>query len=613
MKRLSPENLLTAQTNSFELISIAQPIMEDLHQFVEGSDTAILLTNNAGYVLLVHGDERMTAMLAAVGLETGASLSENVAGTNAVALALIEKIPSVVSGADHFLEQFQVFSGAGAPVFELSGHPLGVLGAFTLAENFHPHTLGLVTAGARAIEAQRQSDRLLEQQNEQLAELNAILEAITDGIIVWNADRTLVHANNAAVSILEVPLPSIAGRPLQSILPLPEVIIDAAAEGKPLTGIEVHLNKGDKVIECVASLRYVRTGQQIKWVVLSLRRSEEIRQLLQQQTGVQISVSIDDFVGESQPVRQLRRTASKIAPTRSSVLIRGEPGTGKDYLARAMHNTSRYRNKPFVVFNCASVPSELMLAELIGFDENMSRTGGRPSQFELANKGTLFVQNIEALTLETQAVLLNALELRIIQRLGSTRPIEIDVRIIASTDANLEKLVAQGSFRPDLFYRLSPFEIRLPPLRERRGDIPYILSRVLPRLGRPSQPPVKLAPGLLEALQRYLWPGNVRELEAVIERASLSADDGLITVMHLPEYIRNPVKTQLPGFDTIQIPTFDEMEREAIIKAARACHGNVTQMAQLLGIGRTTLWRRLKALNISPTQFRQRASVRNVS
>ena len=614
--RVSADYFEKIKSGSFELMTIAQPIVEDMYQFVENSNTIFVLTNSAGYVLLIWGDRMMVDSAAELGITPGALLSEGVIGTNSIGLTLVERFPTAVVGPQHFLPHFHGLADAAAPIFDLSGRALGVVAAMTLNENYHPHTLGLVTAGARAIEAQRQSDQLLEKQNESLAELNAILETVSDGIIVWDSDRSLVHANHAALKIFGIPRYHRLQGFVNTNLPFPKIIQDAVDENRILSDVEVHFEWHNSSIYCIVSLQYIRIKEHLDWVVLSLRKAEEVRQIVQQQTGTQVAVSIEDFVGESKPIRELRRTARQIAPTKLSVLIRGEEGTGKDYLARALHNSRVNRDQPFVIFNCASVPSGLMLSELIGFEDDLSQSGSRPGKFELANSGTLFFQHVEALSLETQSVLLNALELGIIHRLGSARPFELDVRVIASTDVNLEKLVAQGSFRGDLFYRLSPFEIRLPPLRDRRGDIPYIVNRLLSRLERQHGQPIKLAPGLIEILQRYYWPGNVRELEATLERASLMAlDEGLVTSLHLPEHIRNPVRS--PQVETVsdpfQIQTLGEMEREAIIKAARACHGNVTQMATLLGIGRTTMWRKLKKLSISPNQFRDRKSPHIVS
>jgi transcriptional activator for dhaKLM operon len=306
-------------------------------------------------------------------------------------------------------------------------------------------------------------------------------------------------------------------------------------------------------------------------------------------------------------MRHVRRIIKSAAPALASILIRGENGTGKNPVASAVHNESNRRDGPFLIFACASVPSELVVEELVGYEEGMSDRlpGGRPSKFELAQGGTLYFQDVEALPLEAQSILLNAIDLGIVQRLGSNRPIQVDVRIIAASSANLEELIARGNFRSDLFYRLSSFEIRMPPLRERKEDLPQLLERTVELLSRQLGRPLVVETEAVSALMKYSWPGNIRELEAVIGRAaSHSGFSGRIGVEHLPDYLRHS-RLDVNGPGSIhKVSTLDELNREALIRAASLYQGNASEMARQLGIGRTTLWRKLKLYNISLDEFR---------
>jgi transcriptional activator for dhaKLM operon len=243
---------------------------------------------------------------------------------------------------------------------------------------------------------------------------------------------------------------------------------------------------------------------------------------------------------------------------------------------------------------------------LLGFDEAQDgrRSGSRPSKFELAQGGTLFFQDVDALPLEGQAVLLNALEAGMIQRMGNRRPIAIDVRVIASTSATMETLIAQGSFRPDLFYWLSTFSITLQPMRERPRDIPMVVERILKRLASQwGLSNLELASGVMDVLKRQPWPGNIREIEAVLGRAATQVGpNGLIMLNMLPAGMRNTATDA----DRLAVPVRPmlELERQAILQAAQQCQGNVTQMAQTLEISRTTLWRRMREFGIQPKDFR---------
>jgi transcriptional activator for dhaKLM operon len=250
-----------------------------------------------------------------------------------------------------------------------------------------------------------------------------------------------------------------------------------------------------------------------------------------------------------------------------------------------------------------------VISDLLGYDESVEnkRLSGRPSKFELAQGGTLFFQNVDALPLEAQAVLINALELGVVQRLGSQRVVEVEARIIASTSANMETLIAQGSFRPDLYYRLSTFTITLPPLRERPRDIPLVADRILARFTRQLGYRVALAPEVMDVFRKYAWPGNIREMEAVLGRATTQvAGSGVIGLAQLPNHVRlmeSNVRTVKP-FLQVQVNSLREMEQETISLMMQMYRGNVSRMAKVLDISRTTLWRKLKDYGIDPAEFR---------
>jgi transcriptional activator for dhaKLM operon len=246
---------------------------------------------------------------------------------------------------------------------------------------------------------------------------------------------------------------------------------------------------------------------------------------------------------------------------------------------------------------------------LLGYDESIENTrmSGRPSKFELAQGGTLFFQDVDALPLEAQAVLINALELGVVQRLGSQRAVEVEARVIASTSADMEALISQGAFRPDLYYRLSTFTITLPPLRERPRDIPLVADRILARFTRQLGYQISLAPEVMDVFRKYAWPGNIREMEAVLGRAATQiAGAGVIGLAHIPNAVRL-METKPQNVDQslqVKVSSLREMERETILLMMQMYRGNVSRMAQVLGISRTTLWRKLKAYGLDPEDYR---------
>jgi transcriptional regulator of acetoin/glycerol metabolism len=607
LRHLNADHLLAAQVASFDLLSIARPVMEDIYQFIEHSDTIIVLVNSAGIILDLLGDPEMLESAQQMGIVQGTLVSESQVGTNAFGLALNDRIPVSVVGPENFLRRFHDFTGTAAPVFDLSGHLLGALGLLYPAHRHHPHSLGLVVMGARAIEGQRQSDQLLAEQNSRLAQLNVILAANSDGVMVWNSEGVLMHINPAAARIFGLPEQASLGRQIGELICYPAFVKDAIEKGTPFTDVEANLEVEGRSISCVLSLRYVLNDDKRQWVIAIVRQAKDVRRLVQSQVGSYASLTLADIIGESREIRHVRRFIKSAANAQASVFIRGETGTGKIPVASAIHNESSRRDGPFMIFACAAVPSEIAVNELLGFDKGLfsNSPGGRPSKFELAHGGTLYFQDVDALPLEAQGVLLNVIDFGIVQRLGSSRPIEVDVRIIASSSAIMEELIAKGNFRPDLFYRLSSFEIRMPPLRERLDDLPLLVDRIAMRLSRQLHRSLRVDESVIDLLIKYSWPGNVRELEAVLGHAAVQAGfSSVIEPAHLPDYIHHLKALPANGTSSLKVRSLDELEREVILNAVGVCNGNVSEMARLLGIGRTTAWRRLRTYGISPADFR---------
>ena len=608
--RMGSDHLLASQTASFDLMAIARPVMEDVYQCVQNSGTAILLTNSVGCVLDIVGDEDIIRVMEEWGAGRGSILAEERIGTTAVGLALTERMPVQVAGREHFARQFHIATGAAAPIFDISGRLLGILGLVMPVERYHVHSLGLVAAAARAVENQHQSDLLLAEQNSQLAQLNTILSTISDGILVWNSQHMIVHANHAASQMLGILAQSMVGKPAGALFGLPVSVEEAIQQCKPLTDVEGVIDVEGRVVHCLISLDFVFKSQnRLQWIIVTLRSEKKVRKLIQQQVGATAALTLSDIPGEAPQMQRVRNFVRSAAGARASILIRGEVGTGKNALASAIHNAGPWHDGPFVIFASASVPAELVISDLLGYDETTdhNRVSGRPSKFELAQGGTLFFQDVDALPLEAQAILINALELGVVQRLGSQRPVEVEARVIASTSADMETLISQGAFRPDLYYRLSTFTITLPPLRDRPRDIPLVAERILARFTRQLGYQVSLAPEVMDVFRKYAWPGNIREMEAVLGRAATQiAGAGEIGLAHIPNTVRLMEATPQKNHPSLQVKvsSLSEMEKETISLMMQMYRGNVSRMAQVLDISRTTLWRKLKQYGFDPNEYR---------
>ena len=309
--------------------------------------------------------------------------------------------------------------------------------------------------------------------------------------------------------------------------------------------------------------------------------------------------SFGDIVGKSAALRKVLDQVAIVAPTGSTVLLHGETGTGKELFARAIHNLSPRRDRTFVRLNCAAIPSGLVESELFGHEKG-SFTGAlmqKKGRFELADHGTLFLDEIGDISLELQPKLLRALQEREFERLGSTNTIHVDVRLIAATHRNLQDMIRNNQFREDLFYRLNVFPIEIPPLRERREDIPLLVYYFVLCHSRQMQKRVKSVPKrAIEALVNADWPGNIRELENFIERC---------VILTQGEELNVP-RAELRHFAASAASTFEQAERQVIIQALRAASGRIAGQggaAERLGLKRTTLQNKMYKLNISRAAY----------
>ena len=585
------------------LRNIARPIMEDIFQFMEDCRSVLILTDSTGCLLEMLGEQGLTTDLQAMGLRSGAYLDEGHSGTNAVAVTLFEAMPAQIVGPEHFYLKLHGFSSVAAPVHEIEGHSAGVLG---LVEPVHQHSeqsFGVVVAGARAIENQLRADLIVREANAKTAELYATMDSITEGVLAWSSDGIIMHLNEQAGKTLHLSPTAVVGRSMSDFFSLPENIARAVALSQELNDIETVFVVDGIPRECLVSLRVISSQENDTLVcIMTIRRIEQVHQLVNRLVGAQARLTLDDIVGHGAAAKKIRKQALAAANAKACVLLIGEPGTGKNILARAIHNSGQRAGGPFLAINCRAIPRELALGEFLGFEAGAFNSGpssGQPSKFELAQGGTLFLEEIEALPLETQAALQRVIEMGDVIRLGGNRVIPVDTRIIASTTRTIDELLEQDSFRQYLLLRLSSFVITMEPLRKRSEDIPVLVEHLLDKLTIQINRTLKISPETLRALCEYPWPGNIREIETVLERVALLSEGSQVDIENLPPAIRNR-STLVKGKTLMQpVQTLLEVEKSAIIAASQAANGNLTKAAQTLGISRTTLWRKIKELGIS--------------
>jgi transcriptional regulator with PAS, ATPase and Fis domain len=336
---------------------------------------------------------------------------------------------------------------------------------------------------------------------------------------------------------------------------------------------------------------------------------EELHRVLNQVTAILNKVEARELfpgiIGQSRVLRAIFGQILKLAPTDTTALISGESGTGKELVATAIYEHSRRREKPFVKVNCVAIPEGLLESELFGHEKG-AFTGAvarKKGKFELADGGTIFLDEIGDMPPATQAKILRVLQEREFERVGGAGSIHVDVRIIAATNKNLTDMVKTGAFREDLFYRLNVFNIHLPALRERREDIPLLTAYFLGKMNKS----VEVSQKVMKLLLSYNWPGNIRELQNVVERAAVMAEEGSIETGHLPADLDSESPVTVRGLDDAR-PLDDrlaDIEQGMIIEALSRAGGIQARAAQILGINQRSLWHRIKKFNIDVSIFKK--------
>ncbi|GAW91935.1 sigma-54 interaction domain-containing protein [Calderihabitans maritimus] len=453
---------------------------------------------------------------------------------------------------------------------------------------------------------------LLEEKIVMANQLEALINSVHEGVIAIDQKGRITHFNRSAEKLFGTKRRNVLGKDFQEYfeaVPLLEVLRD----GKGFTSREVYFKFNQKNLHLVCTAKPIKSSERkIMGVVATFRDFSETQrfayEILSKQ---QHTLTFDNIIGRSPAIQRVKERARKIAGSNSTVLILGESGTGKELFARAIHAASSRAHKAFVAINCGAIPETLLESELFGYEEGAftgAKRGGKPGKIELANGGTLFLDEISNMSLYLQAKLLRVLQERQIERVGGTQVIPVDIRIVAATNQDLQELVQKGRFREDLYYRLSVIPLIIPPLRERREDIPLLLDYYRERYSKLLSKKVEaFTPEALELCIKYAWPGNVRELINVVEYAINLEETNRITVDSLPprmkqhltkEHLINTVSESGSG-----IPSLAELEKEAIRRALQQfgwSEDGKEKAAKALGISRATIYRKIQKYALTP-------------
>jgi PAS domain S-box-containing protein len=433
-----------------------------------------------------------------------------------------------------------------------------------------------------------------------------VLRCVADGVFTVDREFRITSFNRAAERITGITAEEAIGKRCSDIFHS-----DLCEQG---CAIREAWETGTEVIDRPARILNSR-GRAIPVSVSTALLSEENGTLLgavqtfrdlsaleQLRREIQNRYTFEDIIGKSEAFQKIFAILPDIAESESTVLIEGPSGSGKELLAKAIHNLSRRRKHPYVVVNCGTLPTNLFESELFGYRPGAFTDAkkDKPGRIATAEGGTIFFDEIGDLPLETQAKLLRVLQEREYVPLGGVRTRRANVRVVAATNKSLTDLVAEGQFRDDLYFRLAVVRLTIPPLRERHGDIPYLIEHFIRRFNAKRNRNIEgVTPAVMEILMRHDFPGNVRELENVIEYGFVLCHDNLIDVRHLPEHLQTADFSAVPATAPPRVSPLGRAEADAIRAVLSSTDGHLGKAAKELGISRTTLWRKMKKFGIS--------------
>lgn len=425
-----------------------------------------------------------------------------------------------------------------------------------------------------------------------LKQIEMLINSIEEGIIAFDEKMNIMYVNKKVIDMFN-------SHENEKSSMVEEFLGRIDLKGVLLREVEINnLNISFRNTEVLINVKPIELDSKIIGGIISIRTINEINKMINEVSGSGITTGFDEIIGISDKMIEVKERAKKAAIGASTVLILGESGTGKEVFARAIHSYSKRSEKPFIAINCAAIPESLLESELFGYEEGAftgAKKGGKIGKFELANGGTIFLDEIGDMPLHLQTKLLRVIQERTIERVGSSRSINIDVRIIAATHKDLNQMVKNGEFRIDLFYRLNVIPLSIPPLRERKEDIEilirYILDKFNYKIGKNIN---DISGGVLNVLKSYSWPGNVRELENVLEYAVNMESSETIEMDSLP--IRLKEDNSLGNVFNLK-----EVEKTVIEKVLEK-YKNRDQAAKILGIGRATLFRKIKEYKIEVSE-----------
>ncbi|GKS84280.1 sigma-54-dependent Fis family transcriptional regulator [Acidovorax sp. SUPP1855] len=642
LRPLDAEALAWMVARNEALFAHARPVMETLSAQIAGTQSMVLLTDAQGVVLHALGDDEFLDRASRVALRPGAAWSERSKGTNAIGTALALGEALQVNGNEHFLQANHFLTCSCAPILDPHGHVIGALDVSGDHRSQSAHTMALVRMSAKMVE-----NHLFGKVFEDAVRLRfharpEFLGTLVEGLAAFTPDGRFLAANRSGQFQLGMSANALQAHTFSSLFGMPMAALLAHARQAVPEPLRLQL-PGGVAVQALVECR-PRAGTLLPWVDPGdgPHRPDKAGAPAATWPGegdapgapparprpakpARLSSLRYLDTGDAQLAQVIDRV-TRLLGSDVSTLILGETGTGKELLARAIHQDGPRQGGPFVAVNCASIPETLIESELFGYDEGAftgARRKGHPGKIVQAHGGTLFLDEIGDMPLSMQARLLRVLQERSVSPLGAARQVPVDVAVVCATHRNLREMMAQGTFRDDLYYRLNGLVVRLPALRE-RTDLAVIVERILrAQAEAPASAVPRVAPEAMALFAAHAWPGNLRQLSSVLRTAALMArgEAGVIQRAHLPEdFLEDcdlllahangtgnaakgatvPAATTMPGSppvarSPVAVPRLGDTTAAALEQALAAHGGNVSAAARALGVSRNTVYRHLRA------------------
>lgn len=587
----------------------ATPVMETLHEQIVNTQSMIVLTNAEGLILHSIGDDDFLQRAEKVALRPGANWAEDRQGTNAIGTALAEGCAMVVHGDQHYLAANRFLTCSSVPIFDPYGDVIGVLDVTGDHRSYHQHTMALARMSVQMIENHLFATTFQETLQVSFHGRPEFLGTLMEGIAAFTSDGRFLSANRSAQFQLGLSLAALRAHTLSSLFQTTSAqLIDRMRAG---LASHLMLNLVNGAVVCArVQFRRATLAEGTRPVVVHDACAPPSACAMAQPPSMGLSRLSYLDTGDPQValvIAKVRKVIGKDIP----VLVTGETGTGKELLAQAIHNDSPRRDQPFVAVNCASIPETLIESELFGYEEGAftgARRKGAVGKLLQANGGTLFLDEIGDMPYPLQVRLLRVLQERMVNPLGSTKTIPVDIAIICATHRDLREMIAQNRFREDLYYRLNGLVVRLPPLRD-RTDLAVVIQKLLHRESHAcaNREPLSVAPDVMALFERCAWPGNFRQLGNLLRTAAAMVDeDGQIRREHLPDDFFDDLRCRgephglptTPAPADVLVPEDARLEdvTASTIAATLARHGgNVSAAARALGVSRNTIYRKMPA------------------